>query len=437
MMNYLHRAALLLLLPVAAAAAPDLDSAVKSDYGYLQNLYRFLHTHPELSFQEKDTSARLAGEMRGLGFAVTEHVGGYGLVAVLENGDGPTLMLRTDLDALPVEEETGLAYASTVTAVNEDGERVPVMHACGHDVHMTVWTGTARRLAALKDQWHGTLVMIGQPAEERGAGARAMLEDGLYERFPRPDFAFGMHDSADLPAGRIGYAPGYALASVDSVDVTVHGIGGHGAYPHKTKDPIVLSAEIINALQTLVSREIEPIQAGVVTVGSIHGGFKHNVIPDRVDMQLTVRSYTDETRATLLDGIRRIARGQALSAGLPDDLLPDVTLLDEHTPALYNDPALTEQLAGVLKQRFGDDRVVKVDPVMGGEDFSEYGRTTPKVPIAFFWLGAVDPERYAAARAGGPPLPSLHSAEFAPLPEPTIETGVEAMTTVALELLGR
>jgi hippurate hydrolase len=278
--------------------------------------------------------------------------------------------------------------------------------------------------------------MIAEPAEERGAGARAMLRDGLYERFPRPDFVFGLHISAEQPAGSIAYTEGYAMANVDSVDIAVHGVGGHGAYPHKTLDPVVLSAQIVNGLQTLVSRNIEPIEAGVVTVGSIHGGFKHNVIPDRVDLQLTVRSFTDETRKVLLDGIDRIVRGQAIAMGIPENLLPEVKLLDEHTPALYNDPALTQRLAGVLRERLGEERVVAVDPVMGGEDFSEYGRTEPRVPIAYFWVGGVDPDALEAAKASGQSLPSLHSAKFAPVPRPAITTGVITMTTVALELLG-
>jgi hippurate hydrolase len=262
-----------------------------------------------------------------------------------------------------------------------------------------------------------------------------MLEDGLFELFPRPDYVFGLHASAERPAGEIAWVPGYAMANVDSVDIAVHGAGGHGAYPHKTRDPIVLAAQIINALQTLVSRELQPGEAGVVTVGSIHGGLKHNVIPDRVDLQLTVRSYTDETRAILLDGIRRIAAGQARAMGMPEDRLPEVSVKDEFTPALYNDPELTARLVAVLQRELGADRVVQVEPVMGGEDFSEFGRTEPKIPIAYFWLGAVDPARFAEATAAGTSLPSLHSPLFAPLPEPTIRTGVQAMTAAALELL--
>jgi hippurate hydrolase len=421
---------LCLICAFAVAAEP-----VQDDDAYLGALYQHLHRNPELSFKEEKTAARMAKELRKAGFKVTMQVGGHGVVGVLENGAGPVVMLRADMDALPVPEQTGLSYASAVTTVDELGKTVPVMHACGHDVHMTVWTGAARRLAAMKDQWRGTLMMVAQPAEERGAGARAMLSDGLFELFPRPDYVFGLHVSAERPAGQVGWVSGYALANVDSVDIVVHGAGGHGAYPHKTKDPIVLAAQIINALQTLVARELPPGEAGVVTVGSIHGGAKHNIIPDRVDLQLTVRSYTDASRRLLLDGIRRIAEGQARAAGIPEDRLPEVTVKDEFTPALYNDPELTARLVTVLRSTLGSERLVEVEPVMGGEDFSEYGRVEPKIPIAFFWLGAVDPQTFERAAAEGATLPSLHSPLFAPLPQPTIATGVEAMTAAALELL--
>ncbi len=419
-------AALLLSLATAAALAADT----------LPDLYRHLHANPELSFHESATADRLAAELRGLGFDVTQGVGGHGLVGVLRNGEGPTLMLRTDLDALPVREQTGLPFASRVMSTDDDGNTVPVMHACGHDIHMTVFVGTARELVAQRDQWSGTLVMIGQPAEERGAGARAMLADGLFERFPRPDFNLALHVHAGLPAGQLSYTPGYALASVDSVDVVVHGIGGHGAYPHTTRDPIVLASQIVLALQTLVSRTIAPTEAGVVTVGSIHGGTKHNIIPDRVDLQLTVRSYTDQTRQQLLDGIRRIAAGQAKAMGVPEDRWPEVRIQDESTRSTYNDPALTARLVPVFERVLGAEAVKPQAPVMGGEDFSEYGRTEPPIPSLIFWLGAVNPAAYARAQAEGASLPSLHSPFFAPDAEPTIEAGVRAMTAAARELLG-
>ncbi len=417
--------ACLLLLPAAAQAQPR----------ELMDLYTHLHTHPELSFHEADTAATLASELEALGFAVTTQVGGHGLVGVLENGEGPTVLLRTDLDALPVKEQTGKAYASTVTATDDAGNTVPVMHACGHDVHMTVFVGTARQLVEQRDRWAGTLVMIGQPAEERGAGARAMLADGLFERFPRPDYNLALHGSAALPAGSIGYTEGYALASVDSVDIKVFGVGGHGAYPHTTKDPVVLSAQIINALQTLVARVIPPVEPGVVTVGSIHGGTKHNIIPDEVQLQLTVRAYSEKTRNTLIEGIRQVARGQAVAAGLPEDKLPEVTVQDEHTRSTYNDPALVQRVVAVLETSLGAEQVQSVPAVMGGEDFSEYGLTDPKIPSFIYWLGGVEPRTWQAAQSSGESLPSLHSPFFAPDAPLAIETGVQAMTAAALDLL--
>lgn len=429
--------AALFMAPFNAQSGPELTSAIEQDYPYLESLYTHLHSHPELSFQEKNTSGRIARELRKAGFTVTEHVGGYGVVGILENGTGPTVLLRTDMDALPVSEQTGLPYASRVNATDDLGRVVPVMHACGHDIHMTVFTGTARRLHALRDRWRGTVVMIAQPAEERGAGARAMINDGLFTRFPRPDYNLGLHVHASLVAGNIYYVPGYAMANVDSVDITVFGIGGHGAYPHMTKDPIVLSAQIINALQTLVSREIPPIEAGVVTVGSIHGGSKHNIIPDRVDMQLTVRSYSDGVRERLLTGIRRIAIAQARSMGLPEDKLPLIKVKDEHTPALYNDPELTDRIVGSLELEFGKDRISRGTPEMGGEDFAEYGRVEPRIPSVFLWLGSIAPEKINTSAADKTLLPSLHSPFYAPAPHPTIVTGVEALTTEALELLAK
>lgn len=427
----------LLQLTLGAQADTALQSAIRKDYPYLESLYVHLHKNPEISFQEEKTAMRMAQELRSLGFTVTENVGGYGVVGVLENGEGPTVLLRTDMDALPVREKTGKPYASTATTVDEHGNTVSVMHACAHDVHMTVFTGAARRLTAMRDRWQGTLVMIAQPAEERGAGARAMLKDGLFERFPRPDYNLGLHVSASVPAGTVVYTKGYVMAAVDSVDITVFGIGGHGAYPHRTKDPVVLSAQIINSLQTLVSRELKPVDAGVVTVGSIHGGTKHNIIPDRVQLQLTVRSYTDEARNTLLDGIKRIAEGQALAMGLPADLLPEVKIQDESTPSTYNNPELADRIAGVLKDKLHSGiRVVPGEPVMGGEDFSQYGRVEPKIPSLFLWIGGVGADTFDRAVQAGDTLPSLHSPFFAPDAQPTILTGVEVMTTSALELLG-
>ncbi len=427
----------------AAAASPsaalrsDVSAAVNRDYASLDALYKHLHTHPELSFQEKESAARMAEELRIAGFEVTEGVGGFGVVGVLRNGNGPTMLIRADMDGLPVKEQTGLAYESKAKTVDAEGKTVDVMHACGHDIHMTVFAGTARVLAKFKEHWAGTVVMIAQPAEERGGGALQMLKAGLYERFPKPGFCLALHAKADLPAGTVGMVEGYAMANVDMLDITMRGKGGHGAWPHMTKDPVVMAAQAILAFQTVVSRETEPGKAAVVTVGSIHGGTKHNIIPDQVKLQLTLRSFTDEVRSNTLASVKRISRSMALAAGMPEDRMPTFEVTDEFVPALYNDPTLTGRLQGVFAQWFDAGSVTQVKPVMGGEDFSQFGRTADKIPICLFWLGAVDPKRYAASQQSGEPLPSLHSSSFAPLPEPTIKTGVLAMTAAVLELAGK
>lgn len=419
---------------------PDWEAAVQAELPELLALYRELHRNPELSFHERATAARLAAELRRLGFSVTEQVGryersgltSYGFVGVLENGPGPVVLLRTDLDALPVAENTGAPYASQALARDDQGREVPVMHACGHDVHMTVFLGTAHLLAQLRDRWSGTLLLVGQPAEERGAGARAMLADGLYERFPQPDYALAWHVAAELEAGKVGYCPGYALAAVDSVDIEIFGRGGHGAYPHRTRDPIVMAAQTVLGLQTIISRQVSPLDSAVVTVGSIHGGTKHNIIPDTVHLQLTVRSYKPEVRELVLSSIRRVAEGVALAADAPRK--PEVAVDDrEHVPATYNDPELTERVAEVFRRTLGPDRVVQTPPVMGGEDFSRYRR--PGVQAAIFWLGAVSPEVLAAAQEEGKSPPSLHSSEFLPDAARAIPTGVTAMTAALLDLL--
>ena len=411
---------------------------VAAEYPSLERLYQDLHAHPELSLMEEKTSAKIAHELRQAGFEVTEKFGGYGVVGVLKNGPGPTLLIRTDLDGLPVTEETGLAYASQTRTSDLSGQTVGVMQACGHDIHMTVFTGTARTLAALKDHWSGTLVLIGQPAEELGVGARAMLTAGLYRKFPVPDFAIAVHDSATLPAGTVGTVEGYIMANVDSMDITVHGVGGHGAYPHTTKDPIVLAARIIGALQTIISRETRPIDPAVITVGSIHGGTKHNIIPNEVKLQLTLRSYSDAVRLHTIEAIKRICRGEAIAAGLPEDLMPTITLVGaQFTPATYNDPQLTRRIRGTLNTWLGADQVRTIEAEMGGEDFSEFGRTAEKVPLCLFRIGAVAPEKVAESERTGVALPSLHSSKFAPVPEPTIKTGITAVTAAALDLLAK
>jgi hippurate hydrolase len=421
----------------AAPARELVRSRVAQEYPSLFELYKHLHSHPELSFQETQSAARVAKELRKAGCEVATGVGRGGVVGVLRNGDGPTVLLRADMDALPVKEQTGLPYASTVTARDAQGNEVPVMHACGHDIHMTWLVGAARVLAQLKDQWHGTLVFIGQPAEEADGGALGMLKDGLFKRFPRPDFCLALHDDAELAAGTVGYTPGYSSANIDAVDITVRGVGGHGAYPHKTKDPVVLAAQIILALQTIVSRELPPGEPAVVTVGTLHGGTRRNIIPDEVRLQLTVRSYADETRRQTLEAIKRIARGQALAAGMPEDRLPEVKVADECTPALYNDPKLTERLVGALKGWFGETNLIPKKPSMGGEDFSEFGRTEPKVPICMMNVGGVSAEALQASKRIGTPLPSLHSPLWAPVPEPTIKTGVTTLVAFVMELTGK
>jgi len=416
----------------ADVTSPDLDRVLDREYASLDSLYRDLHARPELSLHEQETARRIAMELKAAGFEVTTGVGGNGVVAVLRNGQGPTVLWRSDLDALPVQEETGLPYASTITATDDAGRKVPVMHACGHDIHMTALVGLARGLKALQTRWSGTAILIGQPAEERVLGAAAMIKDGLFTRFPRPDVVLGMHVKADLPVGVVGYRAGPAFANVDSVDVRVYGRGGHGSTPHLTVDPIVMSARIVLALQTIVAREIDPIDPAVITVGSIHAGTQHNIIPDTVDLQLTVRSYTDATRKKLLDGIRRNVMAEAEAGGAPK--APDMTI-GESTPATVNDPALVARTVAALKKVLGDDHVVEVPPVMGSEDFTYYGREG--IPAFMFNLGTIEPERIEASRvSGGRPLPSLHSSQYAPAREGSIRGGVRASLAAVLGLLG-
>jgi amidohydrolase len=412
-----------------------LNKSIAKDYPALEKTYKHLHSNPELSKYEVKTAQFMAKKLRTLGYEVTEKFGGEGLVAVLKNGDGPTLMLRADMDGLPVLEETNLDYASKIITKDEQGRDVPVMHACGHDVHMTVLLGTAQQMVKYKSQWKGTLLLIGQPGEEISYGAKTMLKKGLFTKFPIPDFNLAMHVAADLPAGTIGYVEGYSMANVDSVDVNVKGKGGHGAYPHKTKDPIVIAAAIIMQLQTIVSRELSPLDSAVITVGSIHGGTKHNIISNEVKLQLTVRSYADETRSYLLNRIKEISEGVARTAGLPEELLPTVEVKAEHTPSVYNEPEYTKKIAANLKRVLGDKNIVEASPVMAGEDFGRFGRTKEKIPSTLLWLGAVEPQTYKKAKELQQSLPSLHSAKFAPSAKITITTGVKGMTESALMLL--
>lgn len=419
------------------------DALIERDLPWLLSTYKMLHAAPELSHHEEKTAAFFAGELRKFGYTVTERIGTYehpewssfGLVGVLKNGNGPTVLLRTELDALPVEEKTGVPYASQVKTKNDAGVEVSVMHACGHDVHMTSLLGTAKLLAELKSSWHGTLIILGQPAEETIDGARAVLRGGLYENFPKPDYAIALHDSAELEAGRVGYTPGYALASATAVDIKIRGLGGHGSQPQSTKDPIVVAAQVVMALQTIVSRENSPLDPAVVTVGSIHGGTRYNIIPDEVNLQLTVRTYKEDVRKHILASIERITKGIALAAGIPEDRAPIVKVSDnEVTSPTYNEPQLMERMVGAFKRALGDDNVVKVSPIMASEDFG-YLSLEQKIPSAIFWLGAVDPAKVRASKEGGASLPSLHSALFAPVPEPTLRTGVKSMTSVVLDLM--
>jgi hippurate hydrolase len=438
-------AALLAILasPIMICAQGSLDAMIDREIAQLVSTYKMLHAAPELSHYEEKTSVFLASQLRSFGYTVTEHVGkydrpqftGYGVVAVMKNGDGPTVLVRADIDALPVEEKNNVPYASKIKAKNDLGQEVSVMHACGHDVHITNLIGTAKILAALKAQWRGTLVLIGQPAEETVDGARAMLADGLYMRFPKPDFAVGLHDSADYEAGKISYVPGYAMASSTSVDLTIRGLGGHGSKPEATKDPIVVASQTILALQTIISRENSPLDPAVVTIGSIHGGAKRNIIPDEVLLQLTIRTYKEEVRQRILTSIERIAKGIAAAAGIPDDRAPIMKVIEsENAPSLYNDPQLTERLANAIGKAIGSENVIKSSPLMASEDFGVLNLDR-QIPSFYFWLGAMAPEKIAASKQSGKPLPSLHSSLFEPLPEPTLRTGVKAMTTAVLELM--
>ncbi len=456
MKKFLLSAAALFAL-TGAANADELTDAVAEDYDYVFNLYKHFHENPELSFKESESAKRMASELEGLGFTVTtglgdkwtkakakaetgevrDGVGGYGLVAVMENGEGPTVMLRADMDALPLEEKTGLPYASKVVSEDYTGQTAPVMHACAHDSHMAILIGTARRLVAMKDRWSGTLVLIGQPAEEIGYGAMAMIEDGLYTKFPKPDYVLATHTSGWDASWDVTYTPGWALANVDSVDIIVKGVGAHGSAPHMGKDPVMIGSQIVNALQTLVSREINPQDDGVVTVGSFQAGYKHNIIPDQAHLKITVRSYSDDVRKTLLDGIERIAIAQARSAGLPEDLMPEVKLASDYTPATYNDEEMTMRVMSAIAGHIGEEHVYERPASMGGEDFSRFGRTADDIPTVIFWTGSVDPKAMKAAREGkGPMPPANHSPFYAPQPEPALKTGVTAMTAGALELFG-
>ncbi len=422
-----------------AATSPEqlrdlVTSRVEAEYPSLFGIYTNLHAHPELSFMEVKTAGLVAGELRKLGFTVTEKVGNTGVVGVLTNGVGPTVLVRADMDGLPIKESSGVSYASTEVVKDLSGKDQPAMHACAHDTHVTGLIGTARLLLAMREKWAGTLVLVAQPAEEIVAGARAMLADGLYTRFPKPDFAIALHTYSGMPAGNIGYGEGPFYASVNSLDILVRGVGGHGSRPHTTKDPIVLASQIVLALQTIVSRELKPGTVAVVTVGTIHGGLKRNIISDDVKLELTLRAYDEKVMAQLVTSIRRICGGIAQAAGLPDDRMPIVTLTPESISVTSNDPALSHRLSGTFTTWFGTDRASVQPPTTGGEDFSEFRRQG--VPICIWWVGGTDPAKIAESDRTGVPLPSNHSATFAPVPEPTLKACVTSMTAAVLELMG-
>jgi amidohydrolase len=429
----------------APVLAEDLGRVVDGELSELISTYKGIHAHPELSHQEEMTAALLATELRNAGFTVTEHVGkypdgtqAYGVVAILENGPGPRLLIRTDMDALPIVEETGVSYASHVMSKNSAGQEVGVMHACGHDVHVTTMIGTARALASSRAKWHGTVMLIGQPSEETLDGAKAMLSDHLYERFGTPDLAIALHDTNARAAGTVSITSGSALAGVTSVDVTLRGIGGHGAQPQSGKDPIVMAGEFIVQVQTIVSRQENPRDPSVVTIGDIHGGTKRNIIPYEVKLELTTRAFSDRAMQIIVDGIRHAAQGVALSAGVPEDRQPIVSTLDnESGPATYNDPALTGRVKTALVHALGAHNVFDEDPIMASEDFGLFGLEGHRIPTVMFWLGAMDPLKLAAAQAAGKSLPGPHTSLFEPVPEPTLRTGVTAMTSVAIALLQR
>ena len=429
-------AALLLLSPLAQATTLDLN--LQKTMPEIEKLYLDLHQSPELSYHEKQTGQKLAKQLKQLGFTVTDNVGGYGVVGIYKNGDGPTVMIRTDTDGLPIVEQTGKPYASKVTVTNDAGATVGVMHGCGHDIHMSSFIGTAQQLMTHKDQWQGTLMMVAQPAEEVGGGAKAMLKEGLFTKYPTPDHVVGLHVSASVPAGKVSMKTEYTMASVDSVDITVKGKGGHGAYPHTTIDPVVIASRIVLALQTITSRELSPLEPSVITVGSIHGGSKHNVISDEVKLQLTLRSYNPEVRLQQIAAIKRISKGIALSAGLDESLAPEVYVHeDESIPSTYNNPEQTNLVRNAISNAIGKSNVLETDAVMAGEDFGLYGRTDKNIPITLFWLGGVEPSQYDAAMQSGATLPSLHSSKFAPDYKKALPTGITAMSNAAVALFNK
>jgi hippurate hydrolase len=424
-------------LQLVQAADTELATAVDKDYkGHLAALFDHFHRNPELSFMEVKTAARLAAELRDAGFQVTEGVGGTGVVAIMKNGPGPLVMMRADMDGLPVLEKSGVAYASSVMTKDREGNLSPAMHACGHDVHITSLVGTARQMAAHRKAWSGTLMLVGQPAEERVGGAVAMMKDHVWDRFGRPDYALAFHVSSDVEAGKIVAVEGAPYSGADTVEILVHGVGAHGASPHRGKDPVLIDSQIVVALQSIVSREREPHEAAVITVGSFHSGSKANIISDSAKLQLTVRSESVKTRTMLLDSIRRVALNTARANGVAEDQLPEVTVVNETTPPTLNDTALTLRLKQAWKARLGDGifDANYARSGMGAEDFPFF-TTEPYIPSVYFSVGGTNKVVLDAAAAGGPPVPSHHSAIFKIEPEPAVRTGVEATVTALMALL--
>lgn len=410
------------------AGPPIVDKKIiKDDLPFLVEFYKTRHKNPEISLQEKETSKALATELRKVGFTVTENFGGYGIVGVFKNGNGPTILYRTDMDALPMYEKTDLAYQSQLKATL-NGEEVGTMHSCGHDIHMTTWLGTARAMVAMKDKWKGTLLLIGQPAEEIGAGAKMMLEAGLYQKFGVPNYGLGLHSSPTLPAGKVGIGKGFVMASSQSVDINVYGVGSHGASPHMSIDPIVLSSMLVMELQTIVSRNVKPTESAVVTVGTIRGGTVGNIIPDMVTLKLTVRSFKEEVLEVVNKRIKEIARGVGIAAGLPEDKMPEV-IIREAGPANFNNPTMTSRVIQSATSAIGKENVIDEEPVMLSEDFSYYGQTEHKVPTVFYWLGTVPDARMKKGD-----LPGLHSPFYYPQPEISLETGVTVTSQALMDL---
>ena len=416
------------LTPALATEPPVLNQLIDEDIEYLLKFYKERHENPEISLEEKETSATLANELRDLGFEVTENFGGYGIVGILRNGKGPTILYRTDMDALPMYEKTELPYQSKLTT-QYNGQEVGTMHSCGHDMHMTSWLGTARAMVKMKKQWKGTLMLIGQPAEEIGAGAKMMLDEGLYQKFGVPDYGMALHCSATIEEGRVGFGKGYTMAATESVDIVVKGKGAHGASPHMSIDPVVTASLMVMELQTIVSRNLKPTDAAVVTVGAIQGGMKHNIIPDEVTLKLTIRTYDEGVRQMVHRRIKEIAEGVAIAAGLPEDLMPEVNFPESYTPANYNDEELVDLISASARKAIGNDLVIEAEPLMVGEDFSNFGQTPDKVPTVLYWLGTAPVERLESDN-----VPGLHSPYYFPVPESSIRTAVAVNTQALLDL---